>query len=57
MYILDFASMILRNFETLNHVGGVITSTDEQRLKGFLKMMQETVQVRKSIFPAWVKFV
>lgn len=50
MYILDFASMILRNFETLNHVGGVITSTDEQRLKGFLKMMQETVQVRKKYF-------
>lgn len=50
MYILDFASMILRNFETLNHVGGVITSTDEERLKGFLKMMQETVQVRKKYF-------
>ena len=34
----------------MNHVGGVITSTDEQRLKGFLKMMQETVQVRKKYF-------
>ena len=52
MYILDFASMILRNFETLNHVGGVITSTDEQRLKGFLEDDAGTVQVRKSIFPS-----
>lgn len=47
MYILDFASMILRNFENLNHVGGVITSSDEERLKGFLKLMQTTIQMRK----------
>lgn len=50
MYILDFASMILRNFENLNHVGGVITSTDEERLKGFLKLMQSTIQARKKYF-------
>lgn len=47
IYILDFASMILRNFENLNHVGGVITSSDEERLKGFIKLMYETIQYRK----------
>ncbi|MCM1172601.1 MAG: FtsK/SpoIIIE domain-containing protein [Clostridium sp.] len=50
MYILDFASMILRNFEDLNHVGGVVTSSDEERLKGFLKLMQATIQIRKKYF-------
>ncbi len=50
IYILDFASMILKNFETLNHVGGVITSSDEERLKGFLKLMQSTIQMRKKYF-------
>lgn len=50
IYILDFASMILRNFEDLNHVGGVITSSDEERLKGFLKLMQATIQQRKKYF-------
>ncbi len=50
MYILDFASMILKNFENLNHVGGVITSSDEERLKGFLKLMQTIIQARKKYF-------
>ena len=26
IYIIDFASMVLKNFETLNHVGGVVSS-------------------------------
>ena len=50
IYILDFASMILKNFEELNHVAGVITTSNEERLKGFLKLMQETIQLRKNIF-------
>lgn len=50
IYILDFASMILRNFESLNHVGGVITSSDEEKLKGFFKLMQATIQARKKYF-------
>ena len=31
--ILDFASMILKNFETLNHVGGVVLASDDEKLK------------------------
>lgn len=50
IYILDFASMILKNFENLNHVGGVITSSDEERLKGFLKLMQASIMMRKKYF-------
>lgn len=50
IYILDFASTILKNFETLNHVGGVIISSDEEKLKGFLKLMAATVQERKKLF-------
>lgn len=50
IYLLDFASMILRNFEPLNHVAGVITPSDEERLKGFLKLMYETIQKRKQFF-------
>lgn len=47
IYILDFASMILKNFETLNHVAGVVTSSEEEKFKGFLKIMQTTIQQRK----------
>lgn len=49
IYILDFASMIMKNFSELNHVGGVILSSEEDKLKTFLKMLQGMVQVRKSI--------
>ena len=50
IYFLDFASMILKNYTELNHVGGVITPADEERLKGFLKLMQATIQFRKDFF-------
>lgn len=50
IYILDFASLMLRNYERLNHVGAVVTANDEERLKGFLKLMQTTIQERKAYF-------
>ena len=33
IYIIDFASMVLKNFETLNHVGGVVSSSEDEKLK------------------------
>lgn len=50
IYILDFASLMLRNYSQLNHVGAVITANDEERLKGFLKLIQTTIQERKTFF-------
>lgn len=50
IYILDYASMVLKNFENLNHVGGVIISTEEDKLKSFIKLMFETIQNRKRLF-------
>lgn len=49
IYILDFASMILKNFEPLKHIGGVITSAEDEKLKHFLKMLQEMIVERKNI--------
>lgn len=49
IYILDFASMILRNFEKLAHVGGVVTSRDDEKMKNFIKMMEEIIATRKDI--------
>ena len=49
IYILDFASMILKNFSDLNHVGGVITSSEDDKLKTFLKMLNQEIQKRKNI--------
>ena len=47
MYIIDFASMVLKNFEKLNHVGGVVVSNEEEKLKNLFKMLNEEIAMRK----------
>lgn len=47
IYILDFGSMVLKNFELLNHVGGVICSSDDEKLKSFFKLINSEVVKRK----------
>lgn len=47
IYILDFASMILKTYAALNHVGGVITASDDEKVKNFFKMMNEEIEQRK----------
>ena len=50
VYILDFASKILKVYENLNYVGGVLTDADDERLKTFFKMMDEEIYSRKELF-------
>ncbi len=49
IYILDFASMIMKNFAKLNHVGEVMTSGDDEKLENFFKMIIEEIGRRKSV--------
>ena len=49
IYIMDFASMILKNFESLKHVGGVVTSSEDEKLKNFIKMILKEIAKRKEI--------
>lgn len=46
-YIMDFGSMILRNFENLNHVGGVVISSEEEKLKNLFKLIMGELEQRK----------
>ncbi|MDR1960700.1 MAG: hypothetical protein LBQ16_00270, partial [Gracilibacteraceae bacterium] len=50
VYILDFASKVMKIYENLNHVGGVLTDVDDEKLKNFFKMMQEEITDRKERF-------
>ena len=50
IYIVDFASMMLRNFEGLNQVGGVVTISEDTKLKQLFDMIQAIIEERKSIF-------
>jgi S-DNA-T family DNA segregation ATPase FtsK/SpoIIIE len=47
IYIIDFASMVLKNFETLAHVGGVVTMSEDDKLKNLFKLLDEEVAARK----------
>lgn len=46
-YIIDFGSMILNNFEKLNHVGGVVLSSEEEKLKNLFKLLLQELDARK----------
>lgn len=47
IYIVDFASMVLKNFERLNHVGGVVTSSEDEKLKNLFKLLRSEMECRK----------
>ena len=50
VYVLDFASKVMQVFGGLNHVGGVITDGDDEKIKNFFKMIQEEIVDRKERF-------
>ncbi len=47
IYIIDFASMVLKNFESLNFVGGVVCSNEDEKLKNLFKLITEQIEIRK----------
>jgi len=47
IYIIDFASMMLKSFEELKHVGGVVTSSDDEKLKNLFKLLHGEIAARK----------
>lgn len=50
LYIMDFGSETLKVFEKAPQVGGVVTSSEEEKLVNLLKMLQEEMDRRKSLF-------
>lgn len=47
IYILDFASMVLKNFDGLNHVGGVVCASEDEKLKNLFKLLRTEMEERK----------
>ena len=47
IYILDFGSMFLKNYERLPHVGGVVCASDEEKLKNLFKLINKEIAFRK----------
>lgn len=46
-YVLDFASMILKNLEGLAHVGGVVLPSEDERVKNLFKLLSAELAARK----------
>ena len=47
IYVVDFASMVLKNFEKLNHVGGVVCPSEDEKLKNLFKLLRTEIEDRK----------
>ncbi len=47
IYIIDFASMVLKNFDKLNHVGGVVCPSEDEKLKNLFKLLNAEIETRK----------
>lgn len=50
VYILDFASLFLKNFETLPHVGGVVTLQDTEKITNLFRLLKGEVERRRQKF-------
>lgn len=47
IYILDFGSMVLKNFEGSPFVGGVVCASDDEKLKNLFRMFANFMEQRK----------
>lgn len=47
IYIIDFGSMVLKNFESLDHVGGVVCSSEDEKLKNLFNLLFAEISSRK----------
>lgn len=50
LYILDFGSETLKMFEKAPHVGGVVLSSERERVINLLKMLKIEISERKKMF-------
>ena len=47
LYILDFGSMVFRNYELLHHTGGVVCSYEEEKCRSLFRMLAQEMEFRK----------
>lgn len=47
-YIVDFGSMVLKNFEKLAHVGGVVLASEDEKVKNLFKLLMAEIDSRKN---------
>jgi len=53
VYIMDFGSETLKNFEKAPQVGAVVISTETEKIINLFKMIQSEILKRKKLFADW----
>lgn len=49
-YLMDLGAMTLRAFESMHHVGGVVTAMDQEKMKNLFKLLSTEIERRKQLF-------
>ncbi len=49
-YLIDFGSLLLKNYEGLDHVGGVVTPDEDEKVKNLFRMLNQELAERKKRF-------
>lgn len=47
IYILDFSSLFLKNYEALPHVGGVVSALETEKFTNLFRLLREQVMLRR----------
>jgi S-DNA-T family DNA segregation ATPase FtsK/SpoIIIE len=47
-YIMDFGSMILKSFENLRQVGGVVIASEDEKINNLFKLLMQEIELRKN---------
>lgn len=47
VYILDFGTMIFRNYAALPHIGGVVCANEDEKVKNLFRLLNEEMTTRK----------
>ena len=50
LYVLDYGSGTMMNFKNVPHVGDVVLSTDEDKVKNLFKILEDEIEKRKQLF-------
>lgn len=50
VYILEFASLFLKNYETLPHVGGVVTPQETEKITNLFRLLKDQMELRRQKF-------
>ncbi len=48
IYIIDYGTGFLTNYQNLKHVGGVVKASDDEKLKNLFKIIKKDIDLRKA---------